>query len=251
LANPTLVSNIPDLTDEDLGVSDYDLSVYFSDADAAETLTYSVSGLHEDTGFSIDPATGILSGTPSGADLAQNTTVTVRATDGNGDFAEYSFTLAGTNPPIGGGGKNWGPSYGVKTQGDHANNDSGEQATYQADRIADFQSGGDLFDANTAFVAEGHTCEWAIIKVAWGVINPTGTTYDYDFINDLLVAADANGFRVALQIAWDSSEGDNPQVEGDPTVQLVCPADLRSSYTSQTGSSATTHMWETVVRLRS
>ncbi|WP_263146729.1 Ig-like domain-containing protein [Pseudomonas sp. RIT-PI-AD] len=74
----------------------------FSDADG-DALTYSISGLP--AGLSIDPATGLISGTlassastqgPNGGGLY---TVTVSASDGNGGIGVQSFTLNVSNPP--------------------------------------------------------------------------------------------------------------------------------------------------------
>ncbi len=70
----------PPTIDTDQG--DIDFSVFFNDPDGT-TLTYSVVGLPDGTGLAIDPATGVLTGTPTPADLAvQPIVLTISASDG-------------------------------------------------------------------------------------------------------------------------------------------------------------------------
>ncbi|NEQ78135.1 MAG: hypothetical protein F6K23_37195 [Okeania sp. SIO2C9] len=66
----------------------FDTSVYFSDADTNDTLTYSASNLP--SGFSIDGNTGIISGSSSYASI---TPITVTADDGNGGTISDTFEL--------------------------------------------------------------------------------------------------------------------------------------------------------------
>ena len=70
----------------------FDTSVYFSDADANDTLTYSASNLP--SGFSIDTNTGIITGSSNTAGI---TPVTVTADDGNGGTITDTFELIVAN----------------------------------------------------------------------------------------------------------------------------------------------------------
>ena len=68
----------------------------FADADLSDTLTYSVTG--SPAWLSFDALTRTFSGTPANADVGSST-ITLRATDGSGAFAEDVFvlTVANTN----------------------------------------------------------------------------------------------------------------------------------------------------------
>ncbi|MDJ0553479.1 MAG: FG-GAP-like repeat-containing protein [Microcoleaceae cyanobacterium MO_207.B10] len=70
----------------------FDTSVYFSDPDPSDILTYSASNLP--SGFSIDTNTGIISGSSSSASI---TPVTVTADDGNGGTISDTFDLIVAN----------------------------------------------------------------------------------------------------------------------------------------------------------
>jgi subtilase family serine protease len=69
------------------------LAVHGSDSGNA-ALTYAASGLP--AGLAINPATGVISGTPT---TAQATTVTVSATDGYTNTGNVQFTVSIVNPP--------------------------------------------------------------------------------------------------------------------------------------------------------
>ncbi|WP_327785498.1 DUF5801 repeats-in-toxin domain-containing protein [Zhongshania aliphaticivorans] len=77
-----------------------DTSTAFSDADLSDTLTYSATGLP--AGLTIDPSTGVISGTidPSASQggTAGSYSVVVTATDDAGATATQSFDWAVTNP---------------------------------------------------------------------------------------------------------------------------------------------------------
>ncbi len=70
----------------------FDTSIFFSDIDANDTLTYSTTPLP--TGFSIDSSTGIISGSSSTAGITE---VTVTADDGNGGVVSDTFELIVAN----------------------------------------------------------------------------------------------------------------------------------------------------------
>lgn len=214
-----------------------DVSGNFSDADASDTGTWSyVSGLRNGTGLSFDPNTGELSGTPAAVDLEQDNTVVLRYTDGGGQTQDVTIVLRGS--PQTGTGKNWGPSHGQKTQGAHAEESTSGQQAYQDSAVAQLDDL--LFDP---------VFEFAIVKVGWAVVQPTTSTEDWEFIDRILDRCAVIGKRVIIQIAWDSSNNDNSNpTEGDPSDQLICPADLRASYTRQLSSGAQTFIHEVPVR---
>jgi len=70
------------------------LAGFFGDLDEGDTLRFSASGLPGSGGLSIDPVSGILSGTPKSGDARNNAySVTIRATDSGGLSASLNFQL--------------------------------------------------------------------------------------------------------------------------------------------------------------
>lgn len=97
---PTSVA-IPDLLNHDSNVITYDVSTHFSNNNPTGSLTYFASGLP--TGLTIDPNTGVISGTIDHLD-SQNIingqyTVIVVADDGGGGTTQQSFTWTVVNDP--------------------------------------------------------------------------------------------------------------------------------------------------------
>ncbi|TRX76530.1 Ig-like domain-containing protein [Pseudomonas mangiferae] len=99
---PTTNGNIAAQSANDGAAFNLNVAGTFSDADG-DTLTYSVSGLP--AGLSLDPATGLISGTLAHDASSQGLngsgvyTLTVTADDGHGGTASQSFTLSVSNPP--------------------------------------------------------------------------------------------------------------------------------------------------------
>ena len=93
---PVVDSPIVDQTDMDADNINLDVSGNFRDPEG-DTLTFAATGLP--TGLSIDPNTGVISGTiDSSASQSGPFTVMVTADDGNGGTVTDTFTWNVTNP---------------------------------------------------------------------------------------------------------------------------------------------------------
>ena len=97
---PTGVSTVADQVDTDAEtIAALDVTTFFTDIDGG-ALTYNANGLPQ--GLSIDPVTGVISGTidPSASQggVGGVHTVTVTATDGDGASVDQTFNWTITNP---------------------------------------------------------------------------------------------------------------------------------------------------------
>jgi hypothetical protein len=81
MAVPTAVGSVP--TQETIISASVNLATagYFSDIDAGNSLFYGITGLPTGTGLSINSTTGVISGTPTAADLVASFDAVVDATD--------------------------------------------------------------------------------------------------------------------------------------------------------------------------
>ncbi len=88
---------IANQTSNDAQVVSFDVSGNFSDPDAGDTLSFTATGLP--AGLTIDPATGVISGTiDRSASLSGPYAVTVTATDSTGLQTSRNFTWTALNP---------------------------------------------------------------------------------------------------------------------------------------------------------
>jgi VCBS repeat-containing protein len=95
--DPVPVGTISDRSNDDSDVVSVDVSGFFDDVDVADVLTYSATNLP--TGLTIDPATGVISGTiDSSASVGGPYNVIITADDGNGGTTTQSFVWSVSNP---------------------------------------------------------------------------------------------------------------------------------------------------------
>ncbi|MGE3645080.1 MAG: tandem-95 repeat protein, partial [Beijerinckiaceae bacterium] len=93
---PVVTSPIPDLTADDGTSPSYNVAGHFGDIDD-DTLSYSATGLPP--GLTLDPLTGVISGTlPADASQGGPYTVMLTADDGNGGTVSTSFVWNVLNP---------------------------------------------------------------------------------------------------------------------------------------------------------
>jgi hypothetical protein len=99
MAAPTAVGSVPTQTTV-IGVSvNLDASGYFSDIDAGNSLFFGISGLPTGTGLSISSTTGVISGTPTSADLAASFNATVTATDEDNHTRQVTVSFVVSTAP--------------------------------------------------------------------------------------------------------------------------------------------------------
>jgi hypothetical protein len=93
MAVPTAVGSVP--TQETIISASVNLATagYFSDIDAGNSLFYGITGLPTGTGLSINSATGVISGTPTAADLVASFDAVVDATDENNNTRQVTVNF--------------------------------------------------------------------------------------------------------------------------------------------------------------
>lgn len=133
---PAVVNPIPDRPATEEIAFTFDISGNFTDVDAGDTLSYAAQGLPD--GLSIDPSTGIISGTPTNAAVGAKD-LTVTATDSNGGKISDIFTIttANTNDdptvatPIGDRAATQNVPLSLKLGSNFADIDLGDSLTYE------------------------------------------------------------------------------------------------------------------------
>ncbi len=130
---PVVDSPIADQANSDSEFISLDVSGNFSDVEG-DSLTFSATGLP--TGLSIDPSTGLISGTlDSSASAGGPYTVVITADDGNGGTVTDTFTWSVANPGPTAGNDSISTSEDTPLSGSVAGNDSdadGDALTFNA-----------------------------------------------------------------------------------------------------------------------
>lgn len=97
---PRVVLVLPDQAGApDDVISPFQSAVAFTDDEESNSLTYSFSGFPAGTGLSGNTSTGVISGTPNGNDVAAEYTVTVTATDEQGNSNSIGVTFIPSAEP--------------------------------------------------------------------------------------------------------------------------------------------------------
>jgi hypothetical protein len=151
-------------------------------------------------GITINASSGLVTVTAAAAGTSGN--IVVRASDGIlTTSATCAVTVASTSQS-----KKWHPGHYVKTQGDHSQTD---QAAY----IAAVQN---TFPRSL----DNSTLKGNEAALAWGAINPTGSTFTGSAIDNWLAWHEINGRRLILEISYKNFR---------PNVGVLAPADLIAS----------------------
>lgn len=192
----------------------------------SDTLTYSLVSGSWPTNVSMN-SQGLISG-GSGVVAGTTTGLVVSVDDGtNAPVNSPTFSLTITDATA----KRWNPGHYLKVQGNYAIDDSGQQA---------------YWDAITAKVDQRIEDSTNIVGVfavaAWGVVNPTGTTYDWSYVDDFIsnLASKTPPKKLILQINYKS-------FRGTPLQENVMPADLVASHLIETNSGCTAAVWRAAV----
>ena len=146
-----VATTISDQADTDADNISLDITGNFSDPDG-DSLTFSATGLP--TGLSIDPMTGLITGTlDSSASQGGPYTVQITADDGNGGFVTEEFTWTVVNPGPIATNDNFSTNEDTSVAGDVSGNDSdtdGDSLTFN--RITNPVNGSVVFNNDGTFV---------------------------------------------------------------------------------------------------
>lgn len=189
----------------------FDASAHFSDADAGDTLTYTLDG---PAWLTVDES-GVLSGTPTNDNVGE-TSVTVTATDSSGASVDVSFTLTVDDV-----------------------NDAPEATPIDDQSIQEDASFS--YDASSHFsdVDAGDTLTWSVSGPDWLSIDENGelhgepTNDDVGEVSVTITATDASG------ASTDSSflitvDNENDAPEASPIEDQNAPEDASFSYNAST-----------------
>jgi len=225
-STPIVATPIADTgTAEDAAFA-YDVATSFTDADVAsgDALTFSAEqsdGAALPTWLSIDPATGVLSGTPENAGVG-SMTVTVTATDTAGASAASSFLMTVTNvndAPV------------VVTP--IADNTNAEDATFTYDVAANFADDDGIHGDSLTFSAEQTDSSplpaWLSIDPATGVLC-TPVNADVAALTLTVVATDDAGADITSSFQLTITNSNDAPVVITPIADTSSAEDATFTY---------------------
>jgi Putative Ig domain/Bacterial Ig domain len=217
------------------GSFSYDASTSFADVDSihGDTLTFSATlsgGVPLPAWLAIDPATGVLCGTPLNASVGL-LTVDVTATDGGGASATSSFQLTVSNAndvpvlaaPIGAAA---GP----------------EDLAFSYDVSASFADDdtihGDTLSYSASLSGGAPLPTWLAIDAATGVLSGTPLNADVGLLTVDVTATDGAGASATASFQLTVSNTNDVPVVVTPIAATVGPEDLAFSYDVSTSFAA-------------
>ena len=230
---PIVVIPITDTSTAEDAVFSYDVSASFADDDSihGDMLTFSATlsgGTPLPTWLSIDPATGILSGTPVNADVGA-LTVDVTATDAAGASTTGSFQLTVTNSndtPV------------VVTP--IADTNSAEDAVFSYDVSASFADDDSIHGDTLTFSATQSNGSplpsWLSIDPATGILMGTPVNADVAGLTLTVVAVDGAGagtsasFQLTVSNVNDAPVVVTPIVDASPLENVLFNYDVAASF---------------------
>ena len=224
---PTITTPIVDTSTAEATVFTYDVATSFTDADisSGDVLTFSAarsSGNDLPTWLSIDPTTGVLSGTPDDAGVG-SMTVTVTATDSAGASAASSFMLTVTNvndSPV------------VVTP--IADASTAEDAAFSFDASPNFGDDDNIHGDSLTFSASlsggAPLPAWLSFDSTTGVLSGTPVNADVGGLTIAITATDDAGARVSESFQLTVSNSNDSPVVVTPIADRDTTEDTPFSY---------------------
>ncbi|MGB7346668.1 MAG: putative Ig domain-containing protein [Pirellulaceae bacterium] len=246
---PTAVGTIPPQTGVDSTVvAPLDLSGFFDDVDSSNTLTFADSGAFGGTlpgGLSIDPNTGIVTGTYD-ADASQGGpySVVITATDNAGATVTQSFTWTVTNPGPDATDNDLSTSENVSLAGNVMTDDDGNgvDSDIDGDVITVTQVNGSA--SNVSNAVAGSAGGTFTIDAAGDYTFAPGSDFDYLNVGQTAITTSQytisdgeGGFDTATVTVVVSGTNDTPQNVGTIPPQsgvdstVIAPLDISGYFT--------------------
>ncbi len=203
---PVVVTPITNTSTAEDAVFNYDVSSNFNDIDTGDTLTFSATlngGGALPSWLSLNPTTGVLSGTPGNDDVGV-IDIDVRATDGSGANTTSSFQLTVNNT-------NDSPVVVTPI----ANTSTAEDAVFNYDVSSNFNDVdvGDTLTFSATLNGGGALPSWLSLDTATGVLSGTPGNDDVGVIDIDVRATDDSGASItsSFQLTVNNTN-DNPVV---------------------------------------
>ncbi len=226
---PVVTSPIADQSTDEDAVFVLDASTSFSDVDAGDILTFSATLDNGDplpAWLSIDPATGVLSGTPSNDDVG-TILVEVTATDNGSLSASDTFELVVSNT-------NDAPVVTVP-QGAVGTD---EDALFSLDLSANFADAdvGDVLSYSATVLGGGALPAWLSMDHVTGVLSGTPDNDDVGFVDVTVTATDGSlasastSFRITVDNTNDDPVVVTPVADVDTDEDSAFTLDVSSVF---------------------